>query len=114
MNERERPDPGSPAEAFREHAEFRARLSPSGIGAAVTTSSFEDGVHVWDCLVTDGMKWHYVKVLGPDLGPYPDIGIEDVEQAIERFAASLPEQDRLHQLRDADPLHIDREGVVRD
>jgi hypothetical protein len=114
MNERESSGPVPPAEEFLEHAKFRARASPSGIGAAVTSSAFTDGAHRWDCIVTDGDDWHHISVLGSDLGPYPSLAPEDVEGAIERFAAALPATDRIHQLRDADPLRIDRRGVVRD
>jgi hypothetical protein len=112
--DRDTSTPEPPIEDFLEHAEFRARESPSGIGAAVTSSSFKDGVHRWDCLVTDGAERHYLWVLGPDFGPFPNVAPEDVEAAIERFAAGLPATARIHQLLDANPLHIDRRGVVRD
>ena len=85
----------APAKDYRAHAEFHARESPTGIGAAVVHSTFEDGAHVWDCIVTDGNEWHYVRVLGPDLGPFPNISAEDVEHGIERFAATLPARDRI-------------------
>ncbi|HWC86100.1 MAG TPA: hypothetical protein VG388_06155 [Solirubrobacteraceae bacterium] len=110
MSERERP----PTEVFRAHAEFRARESPSGIGAAVTSSSFKEGGHRFDCIVTDGDVWHYIWVLAPELGPFPNIAPEDVETAVERFAVGLPAADRLGQLLDAAPLHLDRAGVVHD
>src|SRR5438552_17240746 len=54
----------------REHAEFRARRSQAGIGAAVVFSGFEAGEHVWDRIITDRREWHYIRVLGPELGPY--------------------------------------------
>jgi hypothetical protein len=114
MTEPDSAIPSPPTEAFRAHAEFRARESPSGVGAAVTTSSFKDGVHRFDCIVTDGAEWHYIRVLGPDLGPFPDLAPEDVEAAVERFAAGLPAPGRVRQLLDATPLHIDRNRVVRD
>jgi hypothetical protein len=37
-----------------------------------------------------------------------------VEQGIERFAATLPAPDRIRHLLNANPLHIDRDGNVRD
>jgi hypothetical protein len=104
----------SRAEDYRMHAEFHARESRAGIGAAVLFSAFEDGRHVWDCIVSDGREWHYIRVLGPDLGPYPNLSGEDVEQAVERFAETLPAQDRLRHLLNANPLHIDRDGNARD
>jgi hypothetical protein len=104
----------SPIEEYRAHAEFHARESPIGFGAAVTNSTFEDGRHIWDCIVTDGREWHYVRVLGVDVGPYPNLSSEDVERAIERFAVTLPAQDRIRHILNANPLHIDRVGNVRD
>jgi hypothetical protein len=114
-----RPDPTTArdralTEEYRAHAELHARESPAGIGAAVTYSAFEDGEHVWDVIVTDGDEWHYVRVLSPDLGPYPNLSPEDIEQAIERFAATLPARHRIRHLLNANPLHIDRHGEIRD
>ena len=52
-------DPPEPtlsgAEESRQHAEFRARASPGGIGAAATYSGFQSGEHIWDCIVSDGV-----------------------------------------------------------
>ena len=104
----------SPAEEFRAHAEFHARESATGIGAAVVESSVEDGQHVWECIVSDGQEWHYVRVVGVDLPPFPNISSEQVEEGIERFAATLPAQDRLRHLLNANPLHIDVHGTVSD
>jgi hypothetical protein len=104
----------APAKDYRAHAEFHARESPTGIGAAVVHSTFEDGAHVWDCIVTDGNEWHYVRVLGPDLGPFPNISAEDVEHGIERFAATLPARDRIRHVLNANPMHIDSHGMVSD
>ncbi len=106
--------PGSRLDAFRAHAEFHARQSPSGIGAAVTRSDFDGESHVWECVVSDGREWHYVRVLGPGLGPYPGLSSEDIEEGIARFAATLPQAYRIRQVLNANPLHIDRDGVVRD
>jgi hypothetical protein len=104
----------SPIDDYRAHAEFRARESAAGIGAAVTRSGFSDGGHVWDCIVTDGREWHFVRVLGSDLGPYPDLSAEDVEEGIERLAATLPAEHRITYVIDLNPLHIDRDGNVSD
>ncbi len=108
--ERERPA----GEASRQHAEFRAGTSPGGIGAAAAYSGFQAGEHVWECIVTDGREWHYMRVVGSDLGPRPDLAPEEVEQGVERFAAALPSPDRIQYLLNANPLHIDRQGNVTD
>ena len=104
----------SPIDTFRAHAAFHARQSASGIGAAVIRSSFADSGRRWYCIVTDGDERHYMYVLGPDLGPYPNLSAEDIEEGIERFAAALPAQGRIRHLLNANPLHIDRSGVIRD
>jgi hypothetical protein len=103
-------------EPFRAHAEFHARESPSGIGAAVIRSySDSDGdTHIWECVVSDGREWHYVQVRGPGLGPHPAISSEEVEEGIGRFAATLPSAYRIRHVLNANPLHIDRHGVVSD
>ena len=77
-------------------------------------SSFEHGERVWDVIVRDADEWHYVRVLGFDLGPFSNISTEDIEQGVERFAATLPAERRLRQLLNASPLHIGRDGKVRD
>jgi hypothetical protein len=51
-------------------------------------------------------------VLGVDLGPSPDLAREDLEEGIERFAATLPDSFRLRALLSANPLHVDRSGTV--
>jgi hypothetical protein len=107
----------TPAKDFRAHAEFHARESATGIGAAVVESSVEGGQHgqhIWECIVTDGREWHYVRVLGTGVGPFPNLSTEDVEEGIQRFAATLPAQDRIRHLLNVNPLHIDREGNVSD
>ena len=96
------------------HAEFHARENPTGIGAAVVQSSFDDGERVWDCIVTDGHEWHYIRVIGRGLGPFPNISSDYVEEGVMRFAATLPAQNRLRHLLDADPLHIDSTRKVGD
>jgi hypothetical protein len=107
--------PDHPSEdELRAHATFRAQRSASGVGAAVARSGFGDGAHFWDCLVTDGQDWQFIRVRGVDLSPTPDLGTEDVEQGIERFATTLPESDRLQALLNANPLHVDRSGTVSD
>ena len=96
------------------HAEFHLREDGTGVGAAVVRSSFEHGQHVWDVIVCDADEWHYVRVLGSDLGPFANISTENIEQGIERFAATLPAGQRLRQLLNANPLHIGRDGKVHD
>lgn len=68
----------------------------------------------WDCIITDGREWHYVRVLGSGLGRFPDISVESIESGIERFAGSLPAQNRIYNLLNANPLHIDPNRNVRD
>ena len=96
------------------HAQLHTRESPTGVGAAVISSEIEGGEHAWECIVTDGREWHYVRVLGAGVGPFPNISTGDVEEGIQRFAATLPSQDRIRHLLNANPLHIDREGNVSD
>jgi hypothetical protein len=104
----------SPTGEHLAHAAFHARESPAGIGASVTRSGFDDGRHIWDAAVTDGHEWHYIRVVGSDLGPYPALSAEDIEESIERFAATLPERYRIRHLINANPLHVDRDGKVHD
>lgn len=47
---------------------------------------------------------------GPISGPFPNLAPEDVEAAIERFAAGLPAPARTKRLLDPSPLHIERGG----
>jgi hypothetical protein len=105
--------PGA-VEDYRAQAEVRARKSQSGIGAAVTRSVPADGGRVWDCIVTDGDAWRYLRVVGAGLGPYPDVYPEDVERGIEQLAGTLPAEGRLQYLLDLNPLHIDAERNVDD
>ena len=104
----------SPVGEFLKHAELHAERSRSGIGAAVTRSTFENGERIWDCVVTDGREWHYIRVLGDGVGPFPDVSSEDMEDAIDRFAATLPAGYRLRHLLNANPLHLERDGEVHD
>ena len=94
------------------HAEYHARESGVGIGAAVISSEIEGDEHAWECVVTDCREWHYVRVVGTGVGPFPSISTEAVEQGIERFAATLPAQGRIRHLLNANPLHIDRDAKV--
>lgn len=103
-----------PAEEHLDHLAFRARCSDTGIGSAVVTSRYEGGYRSWDCVAGDADVWHYVRVIGVDLGPFAGLPPEDLEDGIERFAATLPAEDRLHQLINFSPLHIDRHGTVGD
>jgi hypothetical protein len=111
MSEDRSPDHPSEDE-LREQAASAARESPSGIGAAVARSGYSQAGHVWECIVTDGAEWHFIEVIGVDLSPSPDLATTDIEQGIERFAATLPEPSRLHTLLGANPLHVDRSGTV--
>lgn len=105
--------PDQPSEDdLRAHAVFEARRSASGIGAAIVRSGYGDGEHFWECIVSDGEEWHFIRVLGVDFGPSPDLAPEDIEQGIERFAATLPESYRLGTLLNANPLHVDQHGTV--
>jgi hypothetical protein len=97
------------AEQYWAHAVFRARRNGTGIGAALIRSTSTDSEHVWECIVTDGREWHYIRVLGSGLGRFPDIPAEAIESGIERFAATLPAQTRIYNLLNANPLHIDRD-----
>jgi hypothetical protein len=105
--------PDHPSEDdLRAHAAFEARRSASGIGAAVARSGYRDGEHFWECIVSDGEEWHFIRVLAVDLGSSPDLATEDIERGIERFAATLPERYRLGALLNATPLHVDRRATV--
>jgi hypothetical protein len=96
------------------HAYFHARDNAAGVGAAVVRSLFDDEGHVWECIVTDGHQWRYVRVVGPDLGPSPDLSGEDIEAGIQRFAANLPAPNRIQRILNASPLHVDRAGNISD
>ena len=104
----------TPAEQSRAHAAFRARGNGTGIGAALVRSTSKETEHVWECIVSDGREWHYIRVLGSGLGPFPDIPVEAIESGIERFAGTLPAQNRIYDLLNANPLHVDRNRNVTD
>lgn len=104
----------TPIQEHLAHGQFHARESTAGIGAAVISSETESGERAGECIVTDGREWHYVRVLGAGFGPFPNISTEDVEEGIQCFAATLPSQDRIGHLLNANPMHIDREGNVSD
>ncbi len=107
--------PDRPSEDdLRVHAAFEAGRSASGIGAAVTQSGYTDGEPFWECIISDGQEWHFIQVLGVDLSPTPDLSTDQIELALERFAATFPESDRLRMLLNANPLHVDRSGTVSD
>jgi hypothetical protein len=93
---------------------FRARCSGAGIGAAVVIAKCEAEHRIWDCIAGDSDEWHYLSVIGVDLGPFAAVPPEDIEDGIERFAATLPAEDRLHQLINFSPLHVDRHRTVGD
>jgi hypothetical protein len=104
---------GSAAEHL-DHLAFRARCSDSGLGAAVVITKYEAEHRSWDCIAGDLDEWHYLRVIGLDLGPFAGLPPEDIEDGIERFAATLPAAYRLRRLINCNPLHIDRHGTVRD
>jgi hypothetical protein len=107
--------PDVPSEdELRAHAAFNARQSTSGIGAAVARFDRSQSGHSWECIVSDADEWHFIRVLGVDLGSTPDLDSEDIERGIERYAATLPESHRLGALLNANPLHVDRNGTVSD
>lgn len=95
-------------------AEGRARESESGIGAALVSSNSTETTRLWYCIATDCHEWHYLHVYGVDTGPFPNLTPEQIEDGIERFAATLPAAYRMRHLLDADPLHVDRSGSVSD
>jgi hypothetical protein len=100
----------------REHAAFRARHSVSRIGAAVV--EFAVGSHGcqdrWSCVVSDGDAYRYVDVCSDEFGPWERLPPPVVEEAIERFAASLPNAYRLYHLVNTNPIHLSRDGVAQD
>jgi hypothetical protein len=56
--------PDRPSEDdLRAHAAFEAGRSSSGIGAAVTQAGYSDGELFWECIVSDGREWHFIRVL---------------------------------------------------
>jgi hypothetical protein len=59
---------GTPVDDALAHAQFHARTGVSGIGSTVIRSGYKDSGHFWDCVVTDGRQWHYIRVLGPISG----------------------------------------------
>jgi hypothetical protein len=96
------------------HARFQARQHPTGIGAAVVESTVRGGQRMWDCIVTDTHEWHYVRVLGTDLTPFPSISPQAVEDGIARFAAKWAAPHRIRHLLNANPLHMDGNARVTD
>ena len=103
-----------PIDEYLAHAEFHARENPTRIGAAVVRSEYKDGGRIWDCVVSDGGEWRYIRVESTELRPFPNISTEDIEEGIIRFAATLPTRDRIRHLVNANPLHVDRDGEVAD
>ena len=102
------------AEEHLDHLAFRARCSDTGLGAAVVLAKYEAGHRSWDCIAGGREEWHYIRVIGVDLGLFAGLPPEDIEDGIERFGATLPAGDRLPQLINFSPLHIDRHGTVGD
>jgi hypothetical protein len=102
------------AEEHLDHLAFRAHFSDTGIGAAVVTARYRAGHRSWNCIVGGPDEWHYLLVIGVDLGPFAGLPPEDIEDGIERFGATLPAAYRLRRLINCNPLHIDRHGTVGD
>ena len=98
---------------LRAQVAYRAQRNGSGIGAAVTRASRAGEDHVWECVIGDGRQWHYIRVAGTQLGAFPSVVNEDIEQGVEQFAATLPASDRLQALLNHSPLHIDANGTVK-
>src|SRR5213596_3765420 len=75
-------------EDYRERAAFRARTSPSGVGAAVERDDTDRdrGGRRWYVLVSEGQRFTHVPVEAPELGPYEAVVPEAVEAAVERRA----------------------------
>ena len=96
------------------YAMSRVRQSDSRIGAAVVRSVPAEATHLWDCLATDGHEWRYLRVLGVDVGPFPNLSPHRIEEGIERFAGTLPAAYRLRHLLNANPLHVEGSGSVSD
>jgi hypothetical protein len=116
----------APAEEHLVRIAFRARQSAGGIGALVLAARFENGEHFWDCIIEaealggapgvvgDGHELHYIRVISTELGPFTNVAPEEVEEGIERFAATLPADHRLYHLLNTSPLHMDAHGNVSD
>ena len=86
-----------------------ARPGSARRSSAPATATVE---HFWECIISDGTQWHFIRVLGVDLPPAPGLGTEDIEHGIEAFAGTLPESNRVDALLNANPLHVDRSGTV--
>lgn len=96
------------------HAQFWARRNSSGIGVSVTRASNDGDERAWQCIISDGYKWNYIRVIGHGIGRGSSFSPLEVEEGVTRFAEGLPEIGRLRYLRNANPLRISRNGVVRD
>jgi hypothetical protein len=75
-------------EYHRERAAFRARSSPSGVGAAIERDDTDPdhGGRRWYVLVSDGQRYTHVPVEAPELGPHEGVVPEAIEAAVERRA----------------------------
>jgi hypothetical protein len=98
----------------RAHAEFQARRNCCGIGASVTRVSQDGEDRTWQCVISDGHNWHYIRLIGEGRGRFPNFSPVAVEESIYRFAESLPESGRLWHLLNANPLRMSPHGIVRD
>jgi hypothetical protein len=103
-----------PVNYYVEAAKARASENGIGVGVAVVESEYKDGGRVWECVAADGNEWHYLQVIGTDLGSFEDLEPEVIERGVERLAAGEPEDYRLGAVLNASPLHINKQGVVTD
>jgi hypothetical protein len=101
---------------YRQHAAVRAAASPSHVGAAVVEFALDrrTGDHRWSCVASDGPTFRDVEVRSGELGPWQRLPAPVVEEAVERFAGTLPRRHRLYHLVNANPIHLGRDGVARD
>jgi hypothetical protein len=102
-----------PISWYRSHAEYRARRSPSGIGASVVEYRVETE-HRWSCIVSDRDTYRYLEVRSDQFSPWQRVSPLVVESALERLASRLPQHHRLYHLVNANPLHLTRDGQAVD
>jgi hypothetical protein len=86
-------------EDYRARARARAAGSAAGVGAAVQLEvSDERPGKRWEVVISDGSTDRYLEVVAPQLGRWDGVSPGDVEAAVERRAAGLPENSRLFDL----------------
>lgn len=64
--------------------------------------------HFWECIVSEEDGRHFIRVLNVGLGTPTDLASEEIEQGIERFAATLPDSYRLGALVNVNPCRSRR------